>query len=313
MTGPVDLIIATRLREGADEEYTAWQVKLGERLRSQPGFLGQQLVSPSPPAQTDWIVIQKFASLEDAKSWLSSSQLQAAVAEVRHLFVGKDDIYLRGDPAVTVPHVTAMISCRVEPEDEVGFLCWEREMFAATAQAPGFVGQRLERPVPGILDRWVIALTFEDDDKLTAWLESPRRAALLKQGERYPRDVRLRKGTYGFGFWEKGSSKADGSPLGIFKGNLVVLLVLYPIVFVWDYFIGGPYLLSNGVPFWLALFIGNVVSTQLLGWWAIPSGFRWFARWLDPRADRATNIKGYLAIAIGCSLSMALYAALLHF
>lgn len=311
MTGPIDLVIVTRIRQGCEQQYTAWQIKLGEELRSQPGFLSQQLISPSPPEQVDWIVIQKFTGIEEAKVWLSSEKLRDALAEVRHLFVGKDDIYLRGDASATAPHVTALISCQVKPENEAGFLRWERDMFTATAQAPGFVGQRLDRPVPGISDRWVIALTFENDETLTAWLESPRRAALLKQGEQFPRDVRLRKGTYGFGFWRNENQSAATTPTSLFRSNLVVLLVLYPIVFLWDYLIGGPYIVGNGVPFWLALFIGNFVSTQLLGWWAVPKAFDWFQRWLDPQASVGESLRGYAVFTVGCVASMALYAYLL--
>lgn len=58
--------------------------------------------------------------------------------------------------------------------------------------------------------------------------------------------------------------------------NLLVLLVLYPIVFLSGYFISAPFLDSKGVPFWLSLFVGNLFSTQLLGWLAVPVIFPLF-------------------------------------
>ncbi len=311
MTGPVDLVIVTRIQDGGAQRYTAWQVQLGEELQGHPGFLCQQIVTPTPPAQVDWIVVQKFSSVEAAKSWLASEKLALALDEVRHLFVGTDDIYLRSDTSATASQVTALISCRVDQEHEAGFLAWEREMFQATAKAPGFIGQRLDRPVPGILDRWVITLTFDTDENLTGWLESPRRAALLERGEGFQRDMKIRKGDYGFGFWYRNPDNAPTPAMVIFKSNLVVLLVLYPIVFLWDYFIGGPYLLKNGMPFWLALFIGNFVSTQITGWWAVPKAFGWFHRWLSPTASTAETVRGFVILTLLCGLSMGLYAFLL--
>jgi hypothetical protein len=52
--------------------------------------------------------------------------------------------------------------------------------------------------------------------------------------------------------------------------------VLYPIVFLSGYFISAPFLDSKGVPFWLSLFVGNLFSTQLLGWLAVPVIFPLF-------------------------------------
>ncbi|MEJ0016075.1 MAG: hypothetical protein WDN25_05820 [Acetobacteraceae bacterium] len=91
----------------------------------------------------------------------------------------------------------------------------------------------------------------------------------------------------------------------------MVLAVLYPIVYLWNYFVGGPLLDSHGVPFWLALFIGNVVSTQLLGWWAVPAAFGRFGWWLAPKAGLRAQIAGYVAMAAFYVLSMAVYAGLL--
>ena len=311
MTGTVDLVIVTRIREGGDQEYIAWQVRLGEELRSFNGFLGQQLISPTPPAQTDWIVVQKFSDVEAAKNWLGSERLGQELESVRHLFVGKDDIFLRDDVVTGASQVTAMISCRVASESESDFLRWEKKMFEATARAPGFIGQRLDRPVAGVNDRWVITLTFDTDQNLTGWLESPQRAALLESGQQFHRDLTIRKGAHGFGFWFRDGQGAKPSAMVIFKSNIVVLLVLYPIVFLWDFLIGRPYLTALGVPFWLALFVGNFVSTQITGWWAVPQAFGWFGKWLAPTATTAETVRGFLLIGALCAASMALCSYLL--
>ena len=46
---------------------------------------------------------------------------------------------------------------------------------------------------------------------------------------------------------------------------MIVLLLLYPVVFLFGAWVQTPLLMERaGLPFWLALFIGNVVSVLLL-------------------------------------------------
>lgn len=304
-----ELVFQTRIADDGAARYSAWQDKVGKALASQPGFLEQQTFPPKPPAQVDWIVIWRFKTLEHAREWLASGQLATALEEVQELFLGKDDIFLRTDVKDTAEHAAALITCQVEPANEAAFLKWERDVFRAESAAPGFVGHRLDRPLPGIQDGWVIVLAFDSDANLTNWLESPRRAELLEAGSHFQSDVTVRKGYYGFGFWQRDQDKTP--PLVIFKNNLVVLLVLYPIVYLWGYLVGDPLLAALGVPFWLALFLGNLFSTQVLGWWAVPWAFDRFADWLSPTCPPRRNAIGFALLLTLFGLSMALYACLL--
>jgi len=89
--------------------------------------------------------------------------------------------------------------------------------------------------------------------------------------------------------------------------------MLYPIVFLWNYLVDGPFIQGRaGVPFWLALFIGNIFSTQLLGWYAAPWIFKVFDWWMPSTAPLFRQIAGYAILAVLFALSMAAYAWLLH-
>ena len=87
---------------------------------------------------------------------------------------------------------------------------------------------------------------------------------------------------------------------------MIVLLLLYPVVFLFGVWVQTPVLMGKaGLPFWLALFIGNVVSVLLLNWlvpW-VSLGFGW---WLAParQAGRRTNLigAGLVAVLYGASL-----------
>ena len=84
---------------------------------------------------------------------------------------------------------------------------------------------------------------------------------------------------------------------------MLVLLLLYPIVFLFGLWVQTPLLMGKaGLPFWLALFIGNVVSVLLLNW-LVPWTSRGFGWWLAPArgADRWIS-------RAGAALILLLYA-----
>lgn len=311
-SGPVALVVQRRVAEASYAAYARWQARVVERLRTWPGFVAHELIPPAPPEQMDWTIIQRFINADSARSWLNSPERAQAVEEIRAHLLSEEEVHLLADPGPRPQTgATAFISYRVAPEAEADFLAWQQTIYAAEARALGFLRHKLERPVAGVREDWIIILTFDTAANLTRWIESPERAQLLKEGAKVKADFNLSRTSYGFDFWFRGPDSPAPGPLEILKNNLLVLLVLYPIVFLWGYFIGSPVLDRHGVPFWLALFIGNVVSTQLLGWWAVPAIFKVFSWWLEPNPGVRREILGFGALAVLYALSMALYAFLL--
>jgi antibiotic biosynthesis monooxygenase (ABM) superfamily enzyme len=85
---------------------------------------------------------------------------------------------------------------------------------------------------------------------------------------------------------------------------MIVLLLLYPVVFLFGLWVQTPFLIGKaGLPFWLALFIGNVVSVLLLNW-LVPWVSNRFGWWLAP----AHNATRWTSLA-GAALLLLLYAA----
>ncbi|CAN5311450.1 antibiotic biosynthesis monooxygenase [soil metagenome] len=307
--GPaVSLIIERRVLPGSDDVYREWQKKLGAVLAVWPGFIDRRVIEPSPPTQVDWVLVQRFVNAEAARSWLQSPERTALFDEIKGHFVGHEDIHLVTEELDETPRAASIIvTSHVEPADETAFLSWQRRISAAEASFPGFLGHKIERPTPGVQDDWTVILSFDSDAHLSSWENSPVRAKLLKEGEAYNSQMRVSKSTYGFNFW--GSDRQSRAT--IFKDNLLVLLVLYPIVFLWGYFIGSPLLEANGVPFWASLFIGNVVSTQLLGWFVAPWIFRVFDWWHKPGVGVGRNAIGYVILAVLYAASIGLDAWLI--
>ena len=64
--GGVTIVTQTRVRAGRDDEFSAWQKRISTVASESPGFIEQTVMPPNPPAQIDWVILQRFVSLEAA-------------------------------------------------------------------------------------------------------------------------------------------------------------------------------------------------------------------------------------------------------
>jgi antibiotic biosynthesis monooxygenase (ABM) superfamily enzyme len=311
---PVALVIQRRIADDGFAAFARWNGEVGEVLKAWPGFLNQEVVPPQPPAHVDWVTIVRFASPAAARAWLQSDVRAKLIAEVQRFFVGSEDVHILPDTGVERDSaVSAVISFKVPDGLEDAFLKWQQRIQAAEAEFKGFLRHKIERPIPGLHDEWIVILSFDSDANLNAWLDSPLRQTLLKEGARFNAGMNVKRASYGFNFWfPAGKVQAPEQGAGlIWKSNLIVLLVLYPVVYLWGYFISAPLIDRNGVPVWLSLFVGNLVSTQLLGWWLVPAAFKALDWWITPKAALGRQIAGYALLAALYAASMGLCALLL--
>jgi antibiotic biosynthesis monooxygenase (ABM) superfamily enzyme len=111
----------------------------------------------------------------------------------------------------------------------------------------------------------VAILRFDSEANLQTWLDSPQRQALPCESEPLVEEFHARIVRSGFDQWFPGSGGAAAGP-PVWKQNMVVLLMLYPVVFLFGRYTQTPYLMGSAhIPFWAAtLFIGNIASVVLL-------------------------------------------------
>jgi uncharacterized protein len=304
-TSAVTLVTQTRVSPGHDADFARWQQQVSDAVSRFPGFLEQTIIPPSPPAQVDWVMVQRFADAEVARAWLQSDERLQLLNTIQPLLVGQVDVHLFADgsgPKLAAP-VTVVISMRVKPGQEAAFQEWQQRIAAVEATFQGFSGYRLEPPVPGVQDDWTTMVRFDTDAHLDAWLNSEQRQRLLEETPRFSAEYHTRKMVTGFDSWFTKDQPAGTAPPPGWKQNMIVLLVLYPTVFLFGYFVGTPLLMAQGVPLWLALFIGNAVSTVLLGYWFT----RWMSRaldwWLYPAPGAGPRVHW-----LGTGVVVALYA-----
>jgi uncharacterized protein len=197
--------------------------------------------------------------------------------------------YREGDSSAIITNV-------INSDNIERFLMWQAKIAPIESQFEGFIGYKFEPPRAGIRDHWVTTVAFDSDEHLEAWLNSPRRAELLTELENFSTANELKKVHNGFNFWFAKSTPEKSA----WKENALVLLTLYPVVFLFS-FIQNP-IMAYGVPFWLMLFFACIFSTAVLGWVTVPQLMRFFCWWLNPPKSRAK-----LYTIMGSLLVLALY------
>jgi len=302
--GAVTVVTQTRVRPESAEAFARWQDETSQAVAAFPGFIKQTVMPPSPPAQVDWVILQRFASSEAAVAWLHSAQRLKRIEGAAPMLVGRDDVHLVNDGATGVlpSPVSAVISTHIKPGQESAYRAWEQRIAGAQAKAPGFQGYRFEPPVPGVQDHYLAIVRFDTEANLQAWLDSPERQALLRDATAFTEEFHARIVRTGFDQWFPVPA-AGARPVAVWKMNMIVLLMLYPVVFLFGHFVQVPYLTGRaGLPFAVALFIGNVVSVVLLNY-LVPWTSTRFAWWLQPGGPHRRSIE-----ISGTVVVVALYA-----
>lgn len=282
----VSIVTQTSVRPERSEDFARWQGETSNMVSSFPGFVEQRLMPPNPPLQVDWVILQRFHTMEDAQRWLGSTERQTRIEGAAPFLIGRDDVHIvRDDEGGRKPApVSAVISTRVKPGKDTEYRAWERRIAAAQSKASGLQGYRFEPPVPGIQEDYVAILRFDTEANLKAWLNSPARKKLIEEAEPLTEEFHARMGT-GFEQWFRDES--SGGSLSVWKMDMIVLLLLYPIVFLWGVWVGTPILQNQlSTPWAVNLFVGNIFSVALtgfmvpwvahrMGWWMLPKGNTW--------------------------------------
>jgi uncharacterized protein len=302
---PVTIITQTRVLPGRENDFAAWQQQISDAIAGFPGFLDHRVIPPDPPTQVDWVILQKFTTSEAAQAWLRSPQRVHLVESVQPMLVGHDDIHIIEDDAAGKPPdaVSAVISMRIAPGKEDAYREWGQRIAAAQAQFPGFQGFKLTPPIPGVQDDWVTVLQFDTEAHLSAWMTSPQRLKLVNEANAFTTETHIRTVRTGFDQWFRVAGAAQAP---IWKLNMLTLLALYPVVFLFGFFVQTPILMRQlEWPLWLALFAGNLSGVVILNWVAPWVSHR-FAWWLQPAGSETQkqSLLGIVAV-------VALYALLL--
>ena len=209
----VSIVTQTCVRPESGDAFARWQGETSRVISSFPGFIEQRLMPPKPPLQVDWVILQRFDTIENAQRWLASTERQTRIEGVAPMLIGRDDVHIvRDDQGGIKPApVSAVISTRVLPGKELEYRAWERKIATAQSKAPGLQSYRFEPPVPGVQDDFVAILRFDSEANLQAWLDSPVRKKLVEEAAPLTEEFHARMARTGFEQWFRDES---GAPSG---------------------------------------------------------------------------------------------------
>lgn len=310
----VTIVTQVTVRAGCTEQFEAWLATVTGTIARFPGFLHQTRLPPSPPAQDYWVVMQRFADAASATAWLTSPLRSELLTAVQPLLTGRADVHVvRGMAnAPTSAPVSVIMSTRVKPGCELAYRQWEQKIAVAQTRAKGLIGYRFEPPIEGVQADWLTILRFDTQENLQKWLDSPVRHQIVAEAEPLTEGFHYRVTRSGFDQWFPVDAASSGRPL-VWKQNMVVLLMLYPVVFLFGHFVQVPVLQSRlGIPFPMALLAGNIVSIVLLNW-LVPWISRRFGWWLTPKqtASGVRTIAGAAIIAATLVVLSILFSRLI--
>jgi antibiotic biosynthesis monooxygenase (ABM) superfamily enzyme len=299
----VSIVTQTCVIAGKGEAFARWQGKTSEVISGFPGFIEQRLIPPNPPLQVDWVILQRFATLEDARRWLASPERVGRMAGATHMLVGRDDVHIVQEDDTASPQpaaVTTILSTRVKPGQEAAYLLWLHRIESEQSKAKGLLGYRFEPAIPGVQESHVAVLRFDTEANLNRWLESPERKKLIDEAAPLTEEFHTRTARAGFEQWFRDALPDGAPPPAAWKVNMIVLLTLYPVVFLWSIYIGLPFVAGKyQMNYPVALFIGNVFSVAVTGV-LVPWTAGRLTWWLAPAAARRTkvNILGAIAMLV---------------
>ena len=73
-TTEATIITNTCVAPEHEAEFAAWQAEMIRVVETFPGFEDWQVIPPFPPTQVDWVIVQRFTTPEQARTWLSSTE-----------------------------------------------------------------------------------------------------------------------------------------------------------------------------------------------------------------------------------------------
>ncbi|GAB7035399.1 antibiotic biosynthesis monooxygenase [Streptomyces platensis] len=310
------VVTSQKVRAGRTDEYRRWQDRTNQAARGFEGFVGAEVYPPGAGEKNEWVAVFRFSGMDHLTTWLASDRRRDLLDEARGLFDGPptQEVLRGGTTAQVTPEmVTAVISHDVKPGCEQGFLNWQEKTLKAQEKAPGFMGSELFRPVEGVQEHWVVVFRFDSREHLDDWLGSDQRKKLLEEGDAYFSSYDVRKVSSAFSGWFQFDRGAQGGAPPNWKQAMTVLLALYPTVMVLNLTIGDE-LTGLGVPGYLGLFIGNMLSVSALTWLFMPLVNKGLAFWLVPGRARRRRVQAAgTAVVVLCYLvSLAVFALITH-
>jgi uncharacterized protein len=307
-------VTAVQVRPGEEGAFASWLAQLNKTVATFPGYVSAVVIPPVPPVQSDWVMVQRFQTLEQLRAWLDSDERRSLLDKSTSLLVeeGTTNVFEGTSEDAPRDMVTEVITVSVKPGMEEEYHAWVDRIRQMEARFPGYRGLQLQPPIPGLQDDWVSLLRFDTSEHLNAWLESDARRAALREVEPFiARSREQRVATSFSGWFTFGDTPGQVPPN--WKQSMIVLLTLFPVVMLELLYL-SPLLQSLNMA--VATFIGNAISVAATGFVLIPLAIRALRWWLLPGPNHTAGVEATgIALVIGAyaiSIAVFYFIASLH-
>ena len=301
-------VSAVQVRQGEEGAFASWLAQLNETVATFPGYVSAVVIPPVPPVQSEWVMVQRFRTLEQLRAWLDSDARRSLLEKSTSLLVDEGTTNVIEGTTSDSPRdmVTEVITVSVKPGMEEAYHAWVDRIRQMEARFPGYQGLQLQPPIPGLQDDWISLLRFDTAEHLNAWLASDARREALREAETFVERTREQQVATSFSGWFTFGDAPNQVPPN-WKQGMIVLLVLFPVVMPTLLFLDPLILPPLGKV--VATFIENVLSVAVLTWALTPLANRAFKWWLLPGPNESPGVEaaGIALVIGGYVLSVAVF------
>lgn len=273
------IIVSRRVAPGREREFADWNDRIRTAAESFPGHLGSEAQPPSEAHPDEWIIVYRFATVDQLDAWIGSDIRRRLIAEGNELLEGpvREQRLVQTDPSAAV---TAVMSQQVPERNRMGFRRAHAEITLVMRDFPGFVASELLEPVPGVQEDTIVLFSFASRQDLDGWLGSPERRSVLDLIEPLIEGERTLNVVGGFAGWFTTDRTAEPPR---WKQAVAVLIALFPTTLTLSVVQQAFF---DDVPWVPALFVSNVAGIAILTWLLMPAVTRLLGPWLEGRTGR---------------------------
>jgi uncharacterized protein len=203
------------------------------------GFEAMDVVPPVPGVQDSYVIVFRFDSFAHLDAWLRSDARQAILARGEGLFTSEARPQVVAGTRPAPRGAGIVVSTRVKPGRETECREWQSRIDTEAARFPGFLGNQVFAPAPGVQEEWVVVVRFDSSEHLQSWFLSDARQRLVDRAARLWDEARVERFGGGFPGWFAPGTTASGQPAfpPVWKQAMIVLLALYPTVMLLTLFL----------------------------------------------------------------------------
>lgn len=259
--------------------FADWQSEFNVAMSSCPGFVSLEVLSPEPPDQPKWLLVQRFSTPRDLDLWRQSKARQDLMAKLAPVLISKETVEeVISSTAGIQGGVTEVFITKVPPKNEREFREWIAKVQSAEAKFPGFRGVYVQSPARGSGENWITLLQFDTPDHLDSWLNSAERRQVFSEAEHLIEATESHRMMSPYAGWFASIAKGGELP-PVWKQSLIVLLILFPIVMMELKYLNPAISFLDVSP---QTFIGNTISVFLISWPGMPIAIYFLRWWMVP-------------------------------